>query len=110
MQKPSSAGETHCGAGTGQGICSPKPRISLDYGTQMLSGFSHIPKASFSVWFMLFSDISRPGCVFPDVEKVLISNYTPMLTVKPDSNTNIAMLCQSFYTLKGQNSRQKYPK
>lgn len=102
MQKPSSAGETHCGAGTGQGIRSPKPRISLDYGTQltMLSGFSHIHKASFSVWFMLFSDISRPGCVFPDVEKVLISNSTPMLTVKPDSNTNIAMLCQSFYTLK----------
>lgn len=48
--------------------------------------------------------------MFPGVEKVLMSNYTPMLIVKPDPNIKIAMLCQLFYTLQGQNARQKHLK
>lgn len=48
--------------------------------------------------------------MFPGVEKVLMSNYTPMLIVKPDPNIKIAMLCQLFYTPQGQNARQKHLK
>lgn len=41
--------------------------------------------------------------MLPDVEKVLESNDTPVLIVKPDSITKIALLCN--YLLQGQNAK-----